>query len=232
MNYIQDYRRCYKIVDEILLILQIILINMVLSGDNAVVIAMASRKLPEKQRKLAVWWGAGLAVALRLILTVVAVLLLQTPYLQAIGAFLLMYVAMKLLNEGKEDHKVKTSGTLAAAVWTIVLADFVMSLDNVLAIAAIARGNFLILVIGIGTSLPLIIWGSSLITKLLHKYPILIYLGAGILGYTAGKMFIHDVKVKEWLGHAHITLGWLIPILFTVTVIGYGLLGRRKEIYG
>jgi YjbE family integral membrane protein len=207
-----------------LLFLQIILINIVLSGDNAVVIALASKNLPLDQRKKAIWWGAFGAIALRLILTAVAVSILRVPYIQAAGSFLLLWIAIKLLIDDDSHSNVKEASTLGKAIWTIIVADFVMSLDNVLAIAAKANDDLTVVILGIALSIPIIIWGSTMVMKLLHKYPILVYLGAGILGYTAGEMFVKDDKMQQYvLGEIpHI----IIPIATTVIVIAAGLIKK------
>lgn len=213
-------------VEGFFLFLEIMLINVVLSGDNAVVIAMASNKLPFKERKQAMWWGVFGAVGLRILLTVIAVILLNVPYLQAAGSLLLMYIALKLLMDEEGHSHVRGSTSLFGAVRTIIVADFVMSLDNVLAIAAIAQGNFLLIVLGIGLSIPLIIWGSTLIMKLLHLYPVLIYIGAGILGYTAGEMLVSDLKIEKLLHHLNPISEWLIPVMTAMIVIDAGLLKK------
>ncbi|WP_127582775.1 TerC family protein [Paenibacillus koleovorans] len=202
------------------------LINIVLSGDNAVVIALASKNLPINQRKQAIWWGAFGAIALRLILTVVAVTLLKVPYIQAIGSLLLLYIAIKLLIDDDGHANVKEASSLGKAIWTIIIADFVMSLDNVLAIAAKAEGDITVIILGIALSVPIIVWGSTLVMKMLHKFPILVYLGAGILGYTAGEMFVSDAKMDEFLLHGNHTTHWLIPVLTTLVVIGTGVIKK------
>ncbi|WP_282941497.1 TerC family protein [Paenibacillus sp. RC67] len=213
-----------------LLFLQIMLINIVLSGDNAVVIALASKNLPVSQRKKAIWWGAFGAIGLRLILTVIAVYILKVPYLQAAGSLLLIWIAVKLLIDDDGHANVKEASTLGKAVWTIIVADFVMSLDNVLAIAAKANNDIAVIILGIGLSVPIIIWGSTLVMNLLTKFPILVFLGAGILGYTAGEMFVKDKSVYDLLltGVPH----WIVPVIGVVIVIGAGLLkklsGRPK----
>lgn len=204
----------------IVLFLQILLINVVLSGDNAIVIAMASRKLPAEQQKRAVWWGAAGAVGLRLILTAVAVTVLQYPFIKTAGAVLLLVIAVKLLSDEGEHGQVREAGTLGKAVMTIIAADFVMSLDNVLAVAAAADGDFKIIILGIGVSIPLIVWGSSVVMRLLERFPILVFLGAGILGYTAGDMFLSDkavtgrLQLGEW-AHA-------LPYALALLVIAAG----------
>ncbi|OCT17129.1 hypothetical protein A8709_24405 [Paenibacillus pectinilyticus] len=209
-------------IDALFLFLQIMLINIVLSGDNAVVIALASKNLPLDQRKLAIWWGAFGAIALRLILTLVAVSLLDIPFIQAGGSVLLLWIAIKLLTDEDGHANVKEAATLGKAIWTIIVADFVMSLDNVLAIAAKGNGNNTVIILGIGLSIPIIIWGSTMVMTLLQKYPILVYMGAGILGYTAGEMFVKDDKMIDWLLHDYEFLHVWIPIMATVVVIATG----------
>ncbi|RAV21734.1 TerC family protein [Paenibacillus contaminans] len=211
-------------MDWFLLFLEIMLINIVLSGDNAVVIALASKNLPIEQRKKAIWWGAFGAVGLRLVLTIAAVSLLKVPYIQAAGSFLLMWIAIKLLVEEEGETNVKEASTLGKAVWTIIVADFVMSLDNVLAIAAAAKNDVAVIILGIGLSIPIIVWGSTLVMKLLHKFPVFVFIGAGILGYTAGEMFIGDQKVSE-LVHSHL-LHTLLPIILAVVVIVTGVIKK------
>jgi YjbE family integral membrane protein len=209
-------------IDALFLFLQIMLINIVLSGDNAVVIALASKNLPLEQRKLAIWWGAFGAIALRLVLTLVAVSLLTIPFIQAGGSILLLWIAIKLLTDEDGHSNVKEASTLGKAIWTIIVADFVMSLDNVLAIAAKGNGNNTVIILGIGLSIPIIIWGSTLVMNLLQKYPILVFIGAGILGYTAGEMFVKDEKMIDWLLHDYEFLHIWIPIMATIVVIAAG----------
>lgn len=214
---------------SLLLLMKIIMVNIVLSGDNAVVIAMASKRLPEHQRQKAVWWGAFGAVGLRIALTVVAVILLQIPFIQLLGSLLLLYIAIKLLVDDDGHGDVKSAATLGGAIWTIIVADFVMSLDNVLAIAAIADGNWLLIAIGILISIPLIVWGSTFVMRLLHQYPVLVYIGAGILGYTAGEMFLKDPNVGRWLGAAPHAIHWGVPIVAAAIVVGAGLWKKSRS---
>jgi YjbE family integral membrane protein len=215
--------------DAVWLFLQIMLINIVLSGDNAVVIALASKNLPLHQRKQAIWWGAFGAIALRLVLTLVAVSILGIPYIQAAGSVLLLWIAIKLLTDEEGHANVKEASTLGKAIWTIIVADFVMSLDNVLAIAAKGNGNETIIILGIGLSIPIIIWGSTLVMNLLTKYPIFVYLGAAILGYTAGEMFVKDEKMEELFLQGNSYLHWIIPIATTLVVVGAGLLNKLRK---
>lgn len=211
-------------LDWFILFLQIMLINIVLSGDNAVVIALASKNLPLHQRKQAIWWGAFGAIALRVVLTVIAVYVLKVPFIQALGSVLLLWIAIKLLIDEEDHSNVKQAATLGKAVSTIILADFVMSLDNVLAIAAKAKGEVGVIILGIGLSIPIIVWGSTLVVNLLKRYPIFVYLGAGILGYTAGEMFIADEKLATRL------LGdishYVLPIVTTLIVLASGVLKK------
>ncbi|KEQ27199.1 TerC family protein [Paenibacillus tyrfis] len=211
-------------LDWFILFLQIMLINIVLSGDNAVVIALASKNLPLHQRKQAIWWGAFGAIALRVVLTVIAVYVLKVPFIQALGSVLLLWIAIKLLIDEEDHSNVKQAATLGKAVSTIILADFVMSLDNVLAIAAKAKGEVGVIILGIGLSIPIIVWGSTLVVNLLKRYPIFVYLGAGILGYTAGEMFIADEELATRL------LGdishYVLPIVTTLIVLASGVLKK------
>ncbi|MDF2714730.1 MAG: rane protein [Paenibacillus sp.] len=215
-------------LDWVLLFLQIMLINIVLSGDNAVVIALASKNLPIHQRKQAIWWGAFGAIGLRLVLTVVAVYLLTVPYIQAAGSLLLLWIAVKLLADDDSHANVKQASSLGKAIWTIIVADLVMSLDNVLAIAAKAQGDISVIILGIGLSIPIIIWGSTLVMNLLHKFPILVYAGAGILGYTAGEMFVSDEKMQDFVLHHNVTAHWSIPVVTTIVVIIAGFAWKKS----
>lgn len=215
---------------SLILIVKIVMINIVLSGDNAVVIAMASKNLPERQRIQAVWWGAFGAVFLRIVLTAAAVYLLTVPYIQLAGSLLLLYIAVKLLADEENRTGVKSKATLAGAVWTIIVADFVMSLDNVLAIAAIAKGSIVLLAIGILISIPLIVWGSTFVMKLLHQYPVLVYIGAAILGYTAGEMLVADQYMTRLLQPFPPVIHTLIPILGAVFVVIAGLMKKGFRI--
>jgi YjbE family integral membrane protein len=219
-----------KLAEGFLLFIEIMLINIVLSGDNAVVIAMASKNLPQRQRKKAIWWGTFAAISLRIVLTVAVVLLLKIPYIQAAGSLLLLYISIKLLLDDEGDSKqVRQAATLGNAIWTIMAADFIMSLDNVLAIAAVAQDNYLLIALGVMLSIPLIIWGSTVVMKLLHKYPLFMYIGSAILGYTAGQMFVGDSKVADIFAHAHSSFYWVVPVVFTGVVILSGWTYRRAR---
>lgn len=210
---------------------QIILINIVLSGDNAVVIALAARSLPPRQQKLAVFWGAGAAVVMRIILTVVAVELLRYPYLKIVGALLLFWIAVKLLMpEDGDDGDVESSDNLWSAIKTILIADLVMSLDNVIAVAAAAKGSLLLLVLGLAISIPLVVFGATLLMKLMDRWPIIITIGAGLLGWVAGEMLVTDPLVRDWVDTSAAYLHWLSPATGVVLVVVVGKwLAARAE---
>ncbi|HEV2509351.1 TerC family protein [Bosea sp. (in: a-proteobacteria)] len=181
-------------------LLQIIWIDLLLSGDNAVVIALAVRSLPEKQRKVGILLGAGAAVGLRIIFAVVVTYLLAVPFLKVVGALLLFWIAIKLAKGEEEAHgDIAASDNLWKAVRTIAIADAVMSLDNVLAIAAAARGHFELFIFGLLLTIPLIVYGARLLSTVLERFPILIWLGAALLGWIAGEMLLGDLAVLQWL---------------------------------
>lgn len=180
-------------------LLKIIWINIILSGDNAVVIALAARSLPEHQQKKAILFGSAAAVVLRILLTIVAAKLLQLSFLQVVGGILLLWIGVQLLSESDEDgggHAKETSG-LMAAVRTILIADLVMSLDNVIAVAAAAKGNEVLLLLGLAISIPLVIFGSTLMIKLMERFPIIITLGAALIGWVGGETIVSDVALAE-----------------------------------
>ena len=210
-------------------LLEIIIVNILLSGDNAVVIALAARNLPHKQQKAAVFLGSAAAIVLRVVLTIFAVALLQYPYLKLIGAVLLIWIGAKmLLTEGdEEDHGDAKSG-LWGAVQTILIADLVMSLDNVIAVAAAAEtgpagGKFALLVIGLALSIPLIIVGSQLLLKLMDRWPIIITLGAALLGFVAGEMAVTDPAIEAWF---HQTFGHADLIFALICAVAVVLIGK------
>ena len=179
-------------------LLQIIWIDLLLSGDNAVVIALACRSLPEKQRKWGILLGAGAAVGLRILFALAVSYLLGVPLLKVVGALLLFWIAIKLvLDEGGEGHHVEGADSLWKAVRTIAIADGVMSLDNVVAIAAAARGHAELFIFGLLLTIPLIVFGSQIILKLISRFPILIWFGAALLGWIAGEMLVSDKFALE-----------------------------------
>jgi YjbE family integral membrane protein len=200
-------------------------INLILSGDNAVVIALASRNLPPGQRRKAVFWGSLGAVVLRIGLTVVAAYLLQIPYLQFAGGLALVYIAVKLIADDKGEVKCQEASCLSEAIKVILVADVIMSLDNVLAIAGVAGGNWLLLGFGLAMSIPLVVFGSQLILKLMDRFPVIIYIGAAILGWTAAKMVVGDAAVGALLA----SFALVVEIAMTAGVVaaGYWLKNRR-----
>lgn len=190
----------------------IVLTNIVLSGDNAVVIALAARSLPPQQQKVAVLWGSAAAIVLRIVLTLAAVRLLQWPYLKLIGGVLLLYIGTQLLIA--EEDEVEHTGepqrrSTMAAVRTILVADVVMSLDNVLAVAAAAKNDFVLLSVGLALSVPLIIFGSTLLMKVMERVPLLVTLGGALLGYLAGEMLLDDPAVLRWTGPLPESAHWV-----------------------
>ena len=212
-------------------LLQIIGVNIVLSGDNAVVIALAARGLPPEQQKKAILWGSGAAVVMRIALTVVAVELLRLPYLKLVGAALLLWIAIQLLlpeDEG-EGHGAGV-GSLAAAIKTILLADLVMSLDNVIAVAAAAKGNTVLLIVGLAISIPLVVFASQLLLKLMNRFPIIITLGAALLGWVAGDMAVTDPIDQPWIDLNAAFLHWGAPLAGAVfvLVVGKWLASRQR----
>jgi len=195
-------------------LVKIIWINIILSGDNAVVIALAARSLPAHQQRTAVLWGSGAAVVMRIALTVVAVQLLALPYLQIIGGLLLLWIGVQLLGDEDEgEGEAKENGTLMAAVRTILIADLVMSLDNVIAVAAAAKGSNTLLIIGLAVSIPLVIFGSTLMIKLMERFPIIVVLGAALIGWVGGETITGDAILREmitanpWLHYAAAAAG-------------------------
>jgi YjbE family integral membrane protein len=213
-------------------LLQIIGVNIVLSGDNAVVIALAARSLPPKQQKQAVLWGSGAAVVMRIVLTIVAVELLRLSYLKLIGAALLLWIGIQLLlpeEEGEGGDAAKANTGMAAAIRTILIADLVMSLDNVIAVAAAAKGDLVLLVVGLLISIPLVIFGSTLLMKFMERWPIIITIGGALLGWVAGEMAISDPAVKEWVDANAAWLHYAAPVLGAAFVIAVGKYLSRES---
>jgi YjbE family integral membrane protein len=211
--------------------LQIIYINILLSGDNAVVIALACRGLPPKQRRWGVIWGAAGAVVLRIILTIFAVKLLELPWLRAVGGVLLLWIGIKLIAEdGDDDQTVQASERLWSAVRTVIIADLVMSVDNVLGVAAAAHGSVPLLVFGLVVSIPLVIAGSQIILKLIERFPIIVLAGGGLLGWIAGSLLVEDSALLPWI---HANAGWLEwagPVAGVLFVIGGAKVLKRRAV--
>jgi YjbE family integral membrane protein len=202
---------------------QIIMIDILLGGDNAVVIALACRNLSPEQRKTGIFWGVAGAVSLRVVLTVFAALVMNLPWLKLVGGLLLVWIAVKLmLPEDEDGHDIEPSAHLWGAVKTIVVADFVMSLDNVIAVAGAAHGSLALLLFGLAVSIPLIVWSSQLILHWMERYPSIVLFGAGLLGYVAGQMIFSDPGV---LGLLPPLPGWsskAAGVIGAVLVVGIG----------
>ena len=217
---------------------QIIWINIILSGDNAVVIALAARSLPAHQQKQAIMFGSGAAVVLRIVLTFVAAALLELPYLQIIGGLLLLWIGVQLLSQGDDeeggDVEDKKADNLFVAVRTILIADLVMSLDNVIAVALAAKIdgaiNYTLLVLGLAISIPLVIFGSTMMIKLMERFPVIIVLGAALIGWVAGDAIVHDVASKPFVA-GNVWLPYVVKIgcAIFVVVLGKWLAKRSAQ---
>lgn len=205
----------------------IIIIDIILSGDNAVVIGMAARHLPAHQRKKAILFGAGAAILLRASLTAIATYLLKIPLLAAIGGVLLIWIAIKLLLEEEENTHVSVGDSMRSAIKTIIVADVVMSLDNVLAVAGAAHGNIFLVLFGLALSIPIIMWGSRLVASILNKLPWLVYVGSAILGYTAGQLIVEDPIIEKHVLHGQDVLTTIIPIALAVGVVIVGYIVKK-----
>ena len=212
----------------------IILANVLLSGDNAVVIAMAARSLPAHQQKKAIFFGSAAAIVLRVVLTLLAVEMLKLPYLKIIGGLLLVYIGVSLLMEDDDggDQGAAKSDGLLTAIRTILVADLVMSLDNVLAVAAAAKGNVILLVLGLGISIPLIIFGSTLLLKVMERFPIIITVGAALLGWLAGEMLLTDPAVTQHFGEQSHTVVNIAAAIGAVLVVVIGRVMQRRQSAG
>lgn len=210
---------------------QIIAIDLILSGDNAVVIALACRNLPHEQRNKGILWGVFGAVGLRVILTAFAATLLGLPFLKLIGGLLLLWIGVKLLAVDDDgSHEIEAASTLWSAVKTIIIADFVMSADNVIAVAAASRDSLFLLLFGLAVSIPLIIWSSQIVLKLMERYPIVVTLGAGLLGWVAGGMFVGDAAIKEQVEALVPAAHYVAAILGATLVVAAGTwIARRRK---
>jgi len=180
-------------------LIKIIGVNIILSGDNAVVIALAARSLPPKQQTQAIIWGSGAAIVMRILLTLFAVALLTLPWLKIVGSLLLFWIGVKLLVPEDDDAEIEASDQLLAAIKTILIADLVMSLDNVIAVAAAAGGSVLLLILGLAISIPLVIFGATLLLKLMERFPVIITIGGALIGWVAGEMLVTDPALEGWL---------------------------------
>lgn len=213
-------------------VFQIVAIDIVLSGDNAVVIALACRNLAPSQRRLGIVWGVAGAVVLRIALTLVAALLMNLPWLKLVGGALLLWIGVKLLlPEDEEGEEIAPASHLRGAVRTIIVADFVMSLDNVIGVAGAAHGNLSLLVFGLLLSIPLVVWSSQLILHLMERWPAIVTLGGALLGWVAGGMMVTDPALTDALSGLPERLPTLASAAGAMLVVGLGkwFAGRRRE---
>ena len=213
-------------------LLAIVVIDLVLAGDNAIVIALAARKLPKDLQKKAIIWGTVGAIAVRTVLTLVVVALLRVPGLQAAGGLLLVWIAIKLLapDDQDDDNPLEKNPITGfwAALRTIVIADAVMGLDNVLGVAGAAQGSFLLVVLGLLISIPIMVWGSTLILRIVDRFPIVVYVGATVLAWTAAKMLIHEPLLEDWMA-MYPWLPWLVYAVIIGGVLLMGFLQNRSR---
>jgi len=200
-------------------LLAIIMIDLVLAGDNAILIGLAARKLPKEQQKKVILWGAIGAIVIRVIATLLVVYLLKIPGLHLIGGLLLVWIAYKLLVE-EEEHEVTAADSLWGAVKTIIIADALMGLDNVLAVAGASHGNMWLVTIGLLVSIPVVMWGSTLILKLIERYPVIVMIGAGILAWTASKMVVGEPFMSGYFANPFVKYGFEIVVVAAVLLAG------------
>ena len=210
---------------------EIILVNILLSGDNAVVIALACRNLSQRARRQGIFWGVLGAIVLRIVLTLFAMSLLVYPYLKLVGGALLVWIGIKLIaEEDAGNREVKASDRLVTAVWTIIVADLVMSLDNVMAVAAAAKGQVALMAFGLIVSIPIVIIGAQVIMRLMGRYPMLVVLGGGLLGYIAGEMAVEDPVVHPWFTANAPDLAVIIPLVGFAVVAAAGTWLKRRHV--
>ncbi|MBA2871958.1 YjbE family integral membrane protein [Anoxybacillus calidus] len=200
-------------------LISIIIIDLVLAGDNAIVIGLAARNLPKHQQKQTIIWGTVGAIIIRALATLAVVWLLKIPGLLLVGGILLVWIAYKLLVEEK-GHDVEAGGSMWEAIRTIIIADALMGLDNVLAVAGAAHGSFLLVILGLLISVPIVVWGSTLILKWIERFPIIVTIGAGILAWTASKMIVDEPFLKEYFANPFVKYGFELLVVAGVVIIG------------
>lgn len=201
-------------------LLSIIVIDLVLAGDNAIVIGLAARNLPKEQQKKAIIWGTVGAIIIRAAATLAVVWLLELPGLHLVGGILLIWIAYKLLVDDQDEHNIEAKGSFAAAVRTIIVADALMGLDNVLGVAGAAHGSFVLVITGLIISVPIMVWGSTLFIKLIDRFPIIITIGAAILSYTAAKMIVGEPFLQEFFENPWFRYAFEALIVIAVVFIG------------
>ncbi|RHW42180.1 TerC family protein [Neobacillus notoginsengisoli] len=210
-------------------LMAIVMIDLVLAGDNAIVIGLAARKLPKNQQKKVIIWGTFGAIAIRAAATLIVVWLLKIPGLLLTGGVLLIWIAIKLLTEEK-GHEVKAGESFWAAIRTIIIADALMGLDNVLAVAGAAQGDWVLVILGLLISIPIVVWGSTLILKWVDRFPVIITIGAAILGWTASKMIVSEPFLKQYFANPFIKYGFELVIVVAVILIGRMINAKRKNV--
>lgn len=199
----------------------IIFIDLLLAGDNAIVIGLAARNLPKNAQKKAILWGTAGAVFIRILATALVVWLLKIPYLLAIGGVVLLWIAFKLLVQEEKREDIKPAATLLASIQTIIVADAAMGLDNVIAVAGAARGNIALVILGLLISIPIVVWGSTMLIRLIERFRWIIYVGAGVLAYTAAKMIVNEPRFDGWQGDTPL-FGWVFEAAMIALVIVAG----------
>lgn len=207
-------------------LLSIILIDLVLAGDNAIVIGLAARNVPQKDQKKVIIWGTVGAILIRVVMTLLVVQLLNIPGLRLAGGLALVWIAYKLIVDEK-SHEINAGNQMWAAIRTIIIADAMMGLDNVLAVAGAAHGDFLLVIIGLAVSVPIMVWGSTLILKLTERFPIVITIGAAVLAWTAAKMIVQEPLIDELFASNWIKYGF--EVLVIIAVIGIGTQMKKRK---
>lgn len=211
----------------------IVVLDLSLGGDNALLIAMAVRKLPPREQFLGRIGGTVGAVALRFAFIAVIVELLSVPYLQAAGGLVLIWIAIKLLRQDAsgEGHEVRHGTTMLEAIWIIIVADLIMSLDNVLAVAAASHGSLALVIFGIGLSIPIIVWGAGFLAKLMNRFQWIVWIGGGVLGWVAGEMFLDDKHIHEFIDPWADALRWIVPAILAgaLVLLGWWLARPHEE---
>jgi YjbE family integral membrane protein len=217
-------------------VLKIVLIDLALAGDNALVIALAVRTLPPRQQLMGRIWGTAGAVGLRLGFIFIVTYLLGIPLLQVVGGLLLVWIALKLVlqTDGHDGEQVRAGTTLLGAIWIIIVADVIMSLDNVIGVAGAAEGDMSLVVFGIGLSIPIVVWGSGVLARLMNRYPWIILIAGGILGEVAGKMILHDHFIVSRFGEAGAALEAVVRLglALVIVVVGWLVTRRRAAVAG
>jgi YjbE family integral membrane protein len=208
----------------------IIVIDLVLAGDNAILIGLAARKLPKHEQKKVILWGSIGAIVIRVIATLAVVWLLEVPGLHLVGGILLVFIAYKLLVDDNDHSDVKASDTFWAAVRTVIIADALMGLDNVLAVAGASHGNMLLVVIGLLISVPVVMWGSTIILKWIDRYPVIVTIGAGILAWTAAKMIVAEPFMSDYFANVFIKYGFELLVIAGVIFFGKNTFKPAKQV--